>query len=358
MSRQERLKRVQKELVHLRLDAIMITDGFNLQYLTGFSDVGGDGCLLISQSNYWMITDARYETAMTDDLPAGVQLLITRDYYGQVATLVEQEQMTVVGFEDTLPYAIWAQLDEQLTADFVGMHAIVDHLREVKDETEIMALRHAITLSSQGYDEVLPTIVAGMTEIEVANRLDEWMRAHGSTGPSFATIVASGPRAAQPHGAATNKKLQQGELVTVDFGFYFDGYTSDITRTFALGHVDETLKRIYDLTLTANQAVIAAIRPGVSGAELDAVGRDIIIAGGYGPQFNHGMGHGIGLNIHEEPQVYGPRMPYQLSANQVITVEPGIYVPDVGGVRIEDDVLVTENGAEVLTSSPKTLQVI
>lgn len=358
MDQMSRIKRVQSVLEQLHIDAFLVTETFNLQYLLGVADLGGDGCLLITATGCDLVTDARYETEMKMVLPDEIKRHITRDYYGEVVALTTAQNITVLGFEDTLPYSIWTILDEQLVADFVGLHAIVDQLREVKDADELTSLRHAITVSSQGYDELLPQIQVGMTEIELANRLDAWMRQHGSTGPSFPTIVASGYRSAEPHGSATNKKLAEGELVTVDYGFYFDGYTSDITRTFALGEPSAQLKEIYALTLAANQAVIAQVKPGVSGAELDAAGRDLISAGGYGPEFNHGMGHGIGLNIHEEPQVYGPRQPYTLQPNQVITVEPGIYVPNVGGVRIEDDVLVTETGVEVLTTSPKELQIL
>ncbi|GEK28542.1 M24 family metallopeptidase [Furfurilactobacillus siliginis] len=358
MDQMSRINRVQSVLAQLHIDALLVTETFNLQYLLGVADLGGDGCLLITATDVDLVTDARYETEMQLTLPSAIKVHITRDYYGEVTALTTARNITVLGFEDTLPYAIWSILDEQLDADFVGLHAIVDQLREVKDADELAALRHAIIVSSQGYDELLPQIKVGMTEIEVANRLDAWMRQHGSTGPSFPTIVASGYRSAEPHGSATNKQLADGELVTIDYGFYFDGYTSDITRTFALGKPSEQLKEIYALTLAANQAVIAKVQPGVTGAELDAVGRDLITAGGYGPEFNHGMGHGIGLNIHEEPQVYGPRQPYTMQANQVITVEPGIYVPNVGGVRIEDDVLVTKNGVEVLTTSPKELKIL
>ncbi|MYV05194.1 M24 family metallopeptidase [Furfurilactobacillus milii] len=355
---QKRVAKVQGVLDQLHLDAFLVTDEFNLHYLTGFANVGGDGCLLITGDQSFMITDARYETEMKAELDPQITLMITRDYYGTVVKLAADQNLSVIGFEDTLPYVIWSMLDEQLAADFVGLHAVVDHLREIKDADEIAKLRRAIRLSCEGYDALLPNVHVGMTEIEVANKLDAWMRAHGSTGPSFDTIVASGYRSAEPHGSATTKKLAKGELVTVDFGFYFDDYTSDITRTFALGQPDPELVDIYNLTKTANQAVIDVIKPGATGAQLDAAGRDLIKAAGYGAEFNHGMGHGIGLNIHEEPQVYGPRIPYAIQANQVITVEPGIYLPNLGGVRLEDDVLVTENGAEVLTTSSKDLKIL
>jgi len=211
-----------------------------------------------------------------------------------------------------------------------------------------------VDLADATFHHILTYIQAGRTELEVSNELEFFMRKHGATSSSFDTIVASGYRSALPHGVASSKVIQSGELVTLDFGALLNGYVSDITRTVAVGPISPELQTIYDTVLKAQLAGVDGLRPGITGIEADALTRDIIKDAGYGEYFGHSTGHGIGLEVHEGPGL-SFRSETKLQPGMIVTVEPGIYVPQVGGCRIEDDVLITESGREILSSSPKEL---
>ncbi|EAG2965084.1 peptidase M24 family protein, partial [Listeria monocytogenes] len=234
---------------------------------------------------------------------------------------------------------------------------MIEALREVKDEEEIALIQQACHIADQGFEHILKMIRPGMTEIEVANQLDFFMRSLGATSVSFETIVASGLRSAMPHGVASEKVIEQGDLITLDFGCYYQSYVSDMTRTFAVGDPGDKLKEIYQIVLEAQEKVLAAAKPGMTGIELDAIARDHIASFGYGDAFGHSTGHGIGLEIHEGPNV-SFRADKAFVVGNVITDEPGIYLPGIGGVRIEDDLLITETGNKVLTHSPKELIIL
>ncbi len=234
---------------------------------------------------------------------------------------------------------------------------MIEELREIKDEEEIAIIEKACSIADLAYDHILKMIQPGMTEIEVANQLDFYMRSLGASGVSFETIVASGLRSAMPHGVASKKIIEQGDLITIDFGCYYEGYVSDMTRTFAIGDPGEQLKEIYQIVLEAQLAVLEVAKPGVTGKQLDAVARDYITKHGYGEAFGHSTGHGIGLEIHEGPNV-SVRAEKQFVPGNIITDEPGIYLPGIGGVRIEDDLLITSDGNRVLTHSPKELIIL
>ncbi|WP_412988960.1 M24 family metallopeptidase [Pediococcus siamensis] len=354
----ERIQKLQAKLPELKLTAILIENQFNLQYLTGFDGLQGDGRLLVTPTAATLITDARYEEDLHETLETGISLTITRNYFAVIKAIVDTKKITRLGFEDTLIYQDYALLQKLDNVSLQATSQVVDTLRAQKGPEELAATQKAIELSGAGFDYLLTQIHAGMTELQVANCLDGWMKAHGASGASFDTIVASGARAAMPHGAATTKILQSGEMITIDFGYYVDGYTSDITRTIALGDPDPKLKQIYAIVKKAQEKVIAAIHPGVSGKALDAVGRDFITAQGYGKKFNHGIGHGIGLDIHEYPQSYGAMPQFKVDENEILTVEPGIYVVGLGGVRIEDDVQVTPTGCMRLSQITRDLIVL
>jgi Xaa-Pro aminopeptidase len=230
--------------------------------------------------------------------------------------------------------------------------------RQVKDSDEIELIREACRISDQAFTDVLKFIEPGRTEIEVANFLDFRMRELGASGISFETIVASGKRSALPHGVATNKPIDFGDVVTMDFGCFYEHYASDMTRTIFVGQVDDEMRKVYETVLAANSALIKQAKAGLSYAEFDKIPRDIITAAGYGKNFTHGIGHGFGLDIHEVP-FFNQKMTEQfLLENMVMTDEPGIYLSGIGGVRIEDDLIITADGCEVLTHSPKELIVI
>ncbi|VDG19823.1 M24 family metallopeptidase [Lactiplantibacillus mudanjiangensis] len=352
----ERIARVQQTFDQLKIDALLVSSASDLQYLTGMADMAGDGYLLVLNDSVYLITDARYQTAFASQYDAQ-HLLITRDYLGAVCDVIAQTNTGVMGFDAEIPYAAYSYLDENLTSDLVALPEVVADLRIEKSEAEIAKLRATAKLADAGFEYVTSIVRPGMREIDVSNLLDAFMRTHGASGPSFTTIVLGGARAALPHGTASDAVLQAGQMVTLDFGYFLNDYTSDMTRTFALGEPDAKLKAAYQVVQDAQQAVVDQVKPGAVSADLDQVGRELITQAGYGDAFNHGMGHGIGLAIHEGPLI-SKRGTETLIANSVVTVEPGVYFPGLGGMRIEDDVLVTATGHERLTMATRNLLIL
>ena len=354
-----RIKRLQKKFNKLYIDAFLVTNPQNIYYLTGFQLTAGDGCLLITQDNAIIITDDRYQLALEEFESDEAVGMITRDYYGTLNKICEGIKVTVLGYEDSISYYLFDVLDETMNADIVPFHYQIEQMRMIKDSNEVELLRQAANLHSAGYQYVLANIHRGMTERHVANLLDFWMKEHGASSASFPTIVASGKNAAKPHATASEKIIEDGDIVTLDFGYYVNGYTADMTRTFAVGSIDPELRDVYQIVNEARQSVIEAAHVGQRGDQLDLAGRQLIEEAGYGDEFNHGMGHGIGLSVHELPASYGPSAKnVKLRNNEVITVEPGIYIPEIGGVRIEDDILITHGGVEILTDASPELIIV
>ena len=351
-----RIARLRARFSALSIDSFLVQAASNQAYLVGTSVEPGDGYVLVTEKRVVFITDARYETELKHTIPT-IDRVITRNYLEAVNQVLAADGATVMGLEDTLPLQTFTWLDEHLVADPVPLSHVVDDLRQVKEPAELAALQKATALTSDGVTALLDVLHPGMTERAAALWLTRWMQDHGATGVSFPTIVASGPRSAWPHGQASDKPLAAHELVTIDCGFYVDGYTSDLTRTVALGDPGEPLKRAYQAVQTAQEQVMAAVRPGVTGDTLDRIGRDYLTEQGYGAAFIHGTGHGIGLDIHEGPNI-GRGWPDRLATDQVITVEPGVYFPEQGGIRIEDDLQVTATGHTVLTTVPRNLIIL
>lgn len=351
-----RIEQLQATFASLSIDAFLVSSPSDQRYLTGTSVEAGDGYLLVLAHSAVFVTDARYEAELAVTMPT-VPKTITRDYLQAVNAALEGAGATVLGIEDSLTVVEYEWLDEHLMTDIVPMTGVVGALRQIKDATELMAIRQATRLTSQGLAALLAVLKPGMTERGAAQWLERWMQDHGSTGPSFGTIVASGERSAWPHGQASDKQLKMGELVTIDCGFYVDGYTSDVTRTVALGDPGRELTAAYQAVQQAQELIRAAVKPGVTGDELDRIGRDYLTECGYGSAFLHGTGHGIGVDIHEGPNI-GRGWPDVMQANEVITVEPGVYFTGKGGIRIEDDLLVTETGNECLTTTPRNLIIL
>lgn len=351
---QKRVTKLQKLLQMSELDGIIIANGANMRYLSGFLGGDGDGVVVVTLAGLTVVTDARYEEELTHLMDADAALVITRNYYQAAADIIEKQALQRVGFEDDLAFKIFDLLDELIVAEeFLPVPGIVEAMREIKDAAELQAIQKACDVSIAAFNAVLPKIRPGMTELEISNELDYEARKRGAQKASFDTIVASGWRGALPHGLASDKPIANGELVTVDFGYYVDGYTSDITRTFAVGDIAPELEKIYEIVQVAQKLVVEAVFNGVPSSELDRVGRDYITSAGYGKEFNHGMGHGIGLAIHEGPNI-GRTLTDEMVTNNLLTIEPGIYLPNVGGVRIEDDIVVTETGYLNLTAGLTT----
>lgn len=346
----KRVVALRQEMQRLKVDAFLVTDRANIKYISGFT--GDDGILLVTENQQYIITDSRFEQQVKTDNPEW-NFCNTRDYLGSALKIAAQKHLVAMAFESNIDYASYDFLDENAVCDIVPFTGVIERLRSFKDDDEVALLKQSCILAGKGYQYILDTIHPGQTEAQVATELDYFMKMNGASQWSFETIVASGERTTWPHGTFTNKKLNDGDLITLDFGYYYQDYTSDVTRTFSLGkQVNAQVKDIYETVLEANQRTIAAIKPGITGRELDAIGREYIAQKGYGEYFNHGMGHGIGLSIHELPNV-GRSYSDQMMPGQVVTIEPGIYVPGVGGVRIEDDILITPTGHENLTPFSK-----
>lgn len=348
-----RVDNLRARFAALSIDSFLVQNPSDQVYLTGASVLAGDGYVVVTDKRMVFVTDARYQTELTTTIP-DIQLAITRNYLQAVNDILKEDGATVLGFEDTLNVKAYNWLDEHLDADPVTVGSVVTDLRQVKDATELAAIKKATALTSQGVQELFKVLRPGMVERDAAIWLTRWMQDHGATGTSFPTIVASGVRSAWPHGIAGNVALANNELVTIDCGFYVDGYTSDMTRTVALGDPGDFLKKAYRAVQVAQEKIIAAVKPGAVGSDIDKAGRDYLTEQGYGDAFIHGTGHGIGLDIHEGPNI-GHNWPDVLVPNEVVTAEPGAYFPNKGGIRIEDDLLVTPQGNTRLTTAPRDL---
>lgn len=345
----QRLERLRSYLWEQGLDAFVVTAPVNRAYLTGFT--GGAGLLLLSREGALLLTDARYVEQAKEEAP-GLEVRQTgREPVQDLAAVLRSWGAVEVGFEaDHLTVKRFRSWERELPeVQWREVGGAVERLRVIKEEGELASIREAVSIAEAALREVFSLLSAGRTESELALELEFSMRRRGATAPAFETIVASGPRGALPHGVASQRRLRRGDLVTIDCGALYRGYTSDLTRTFVLGKPDPRQREVYELVRLAQQEGIRAIRPGRTAREVDAAARRVIEEGGLGEYFGHGLGHGVGREVHEQP-VVGPSSEEILQPGMVMTVEPGIYIPEWGGVRIEDMVLVTENGCEVLTS--------
>ena len=353
IKRIEKLRALMEKAI---IDAYLVTSPANLRYLTNFT--GTAGMALITLEQAFFITDFRYIEQASEQIQGMTIIQHQGDIVSEILKLMESESVNVLGFEDAvMTYADYSIFEEVIGAELAPASGLIEKLREQKDDGEIAIIEKACAIADEGFDHVLKMIRPGMTEIEVANQLDFYMRSLGASGTSFETIVASGARSALPHGVASEKMIEQGELITLDFGCVYQGYVSDITRTFAIGDPGQQLKDIYQIVLEAQKKVLEVAQAGVTGSQLDAVARDFISEAGYGEAFGHSTGHGIGMEIHEGPNISRSNDEPLMEGN-VITDEPGIYLPGLGGVRIEDDLVILAEGNRILTQSPKELIIL
>lgn len=351
-----RLSNLQRILKEEKLDALLVTNPYNLRYISNFT--GTTGLALITQEEAFFVTDFRYTQQAADQAEGFEIIRNVGPIFAEVKKIVEKKSIDLLGFEDAyVSFRNYDELEDMLDCDLVPASGMIEELREVKDESEIAAIKKACEIADAGFQYILDYLKPGVSEIEIANRLDFYMRELGATGVSFDTIVASGYRSAMPHGVASHKLIEKGDFVTLDYGCYYNGYVSDMTRTVAVGEPKPQLKEIYQIVLEAQLKVNAEVKPGLSGIEVDSIARDLISSYGYGEHFGHSNGHGIGLEIHEGPNT-SQKAPKRLVKGNVITNEPGIYLEGIGGVRIEDDLLITETGNEVLIHSPKELIIL
>jgi Xaa-Pro aminopeptidase len=339
------------------LDFLVVTNLVNVRYLTGYS--GSNGVAVVGASGSRLFfTDFRYMTQAGSEVSGFDVVKGERDLLGDVASAVSGR----LGFEDgSLSVRRLSRLQELVgeRGELVAAGDRVEDLRAVKEPAEVASIRAAAALADAALSSVLERGLVGRTEHEVAVDLEHTMRLMGASGPAFDSIVACGPHGALPHASPrVDARIPADVLVTIDWGAVADGYCSDCTRTYATGEaVSPEALEVYELVRSVQEASVAAVRAGAHGKEVDAVGRSVIAEAGHGDHYGHGLGHGVGLEVHEGPTL-SPRSESTLVAGNVVTVEPGVYVPDRHGVRIEDLVVVTDGGCDILSSLPKSLTVV
>ena len=354
-----RRQKLEQFMIEEEMDLLYISGEANLKYLSGAMIDTGRIC--VKDGRWTLFTDSRYTTQAEEE---GVEIDVKKvdndfTYTDALASFIQGEEPIRVGFEAEETSCAQMQLyvpdddHPQLgRIDWIPADEILGRVRMIKDEQEIEAMRRAADIGSEAIEEVIAKLHAGMTELEVAAEIEYAMKKRGATDTSFSTIAVSGANSAKPHGQPSEKVLEPGDMLTMDFGCIYRGYCSDMTRTVMIGEGTEKHKEIYDIVLQAQLEAMKLIRPGAVCRDVDAAARDLITERGYGEYFGHGLGHSLGLYIHEEPR-FSPMCDEVLQPGMVLSVEPGIYLPGEFGVRIEDVILVTEDGYENLSKAPK-----
>lgn len=339
------------------VDAIIIADPFNMRHISGFA--GGEGYVYVSGKRKVIITDSRYTEAASKEAKEGfdvIQSTVTKSDIEIIKELANGDGAKTVGFEDLfLTCNMYGKIVN--ICGFNNMKPLgetVNDLRIIKTSEELRKLRMAESIGDKAFTDILNFIRPGVTELQIAAELEYSMKKHGAGGLSFDSIVASGKNSSLPHAVPTNKPVEEGDFLTMDFGCTYDGYCSDMTRTIVVGNASDKQREIYDTVLKAQLEAMKVIRSGVVGKDVHNVAAKVIADAGYGEYFGHGLGHSVGLYIHENPR-FSAVETRQIMAGTIETVEPGIYIPDFGGVRIEDMIVVTEDGFENFTHSPKEL---
>ena len=352
-----RLERLAGQLPERKLDAMLISAPENRRYLSGFT--GSAGYLFITPDRAMLFTDFRYKEQASHQAP-DFEVIQIRSGWNWLLEQLRETGVRRLGFESRhMTVANYNNVLDALKEDgylgkvsMVAASGITEEHRVVKDLEEMVMLQKAIDASDAAMEAVCPTIQEGITEKEVAWRMETAMREFGADGISFETIVAAGPNAAMAHHMPSDRPIQVGEPIVIDMGARADGYCSDITRTVVVGEPDEHFNKIYDIVLGAQLIAISTVKAGMTGGVCDGLSRTVIADAGYGDNFGHSLGHGVGLKVHERPGV-GPRSEDTLEPNMVFTIEPGIYLSEWGGVRIEDIVVLGDDGAKVLSRASK-----
>ena len=350
-----RVERLTDLLGDKEVDVLLVSDLVNVRYLTGFD--GSSGVALVGPRTRAFVTDFRYVEQAAEQVHASfARAQASPDLLEAVIDLIPAGEVRL-GFDDAhVPVRQHVRMRELLPerVELVAAGGLVERIRAVKDAEEVQRIRIAAQLADAAFERIIRDGLVGRTEREVAIALEHDMRTRGARRPSFDSIVAAGPHGALPHAQPRDVPIRPGELVVIDWGAELDGYCSDCTRTVAAGAPGDEAREVYELVLSAQLAGLKDVRAGRGGREVDAVARDVIAARGHGEHFGHGLGHGVGMEVHEAPRL-SQRSDDTLAPGNVVTVEPGVYVPGRFGVRIEDLVLVTENGSEVLNGLSKRL---
>ncbi len=351
-----RIENLRALLDEQNLDGFFMTHLPNIRYFTGFS--GSSAYVLFTKDKNYFITDFRYKDQSSAEVK-GYEIVINYNFSDELAKLISDEGLKNIGVEASrMSLASLKNLEEKNPV--VKFHAVNERIEKMtmaKTPEEIASLKKAVEISDKTFSKMLEFIKPGMKELDVAAEITYTHMKFGAQKNSFDPIVASGKRGALPHGLASDKKIEKGDMVTLDFGCIYNGFCSDVTRTVAVGEPSDEMKKIYQIVLDSQLLAIKNAKSDSSSKALDAVARDYITSKGYGDNFGHGLGHGLGIEVHEAPAV-SMRNDSQLVSNSIITIEPGIYVENLGGVRIEDDVLIVNGSCEVLNKSPKELIIL
>ncbi|MGB2867507.1 MAG: aminopeptidase P family protein [Bacteroidota bacterium] len=352
-----RLDAVRQKLSEARLHAFLVTHLAHVHYLTGFS--GSNGACLIMEDRQYFLSDGRYKDQAPQEVKDFRIIISSKGFAETVAHKGLLPKKSAVGFEGAhLSVAQLHHFEQTLPAvRFRPFSSVVEAAVSVKEESEIRLIRQAVSVTERVFEKLLGIIKPGLRELDVAAEIAYLHRLMGADADAFEPIVASGMRGAFPHARASEKKICKGEMVTLDFGCRYKGYNSDLTRTVAVGSPSREMKNIYDIVQTAQRKAVQSATSGMPARALDRVARAWIKKKGYGKYFNHSLGHGLGREVHETPRISALTKDV-LQTGNVVTIEPGIYVPGVGGVRIEDDVVIREKGCDILTTSSKALLVL
>ena len=352
----KRLEKLRNKMQKNLIDGVLLVGDSNRNYITGFT--GDESFALITEREAIFITDSRYVAQAKIEVENFEVMKYKIDIHEFVADLAQKLCVKTLAFEENIiTYKEYEKYGEKFNGELKPLNGIVEDIRIIKDEFEIKCIKKAANIADKAFENILKVIKPGVTEKDVALELEYFLKKMGASDLSFDTIAASGKRSALPHGRASSKTIEKGEFITLDFGCIYNGYCSDMTRTVAVSDVSEEMKKVYDIVLTAQKMAIEKIKPGVLGSDVDKCARDYITKMGYGKHFGHGLGHGVGRDIHEDPRL-SPKGNKILEYGMIVTDEPGIYIEDSFGVRIEDLILVTDNGCEIISKSPKDLIII
>ncbi|HHY64250.1 MAG TPA: aminopeptidase P family protein [Clostridiaceae bacterium] len=355
----KRLQKVRKLLEEKNLDACIITGRPNTIYYSGFT--GSTSMLLVGLEKAWLVTDFRYTIQARGQVTKDIEVVEQQEsFYKTINGIISENSIESIGFEGSvLTFSEYQKMKISLTKakSLVNLENALDRFRMIKDEEEIELIQQAVLLGDKVFDHIVKFIKPGMKETEVSAEIEYMMKKLGAKGPSFETIVAAGHRSAMCHGTATDNVIKRGDAVVLDFGLIYLNYCSDMTRTIFIGEPDKELTRIYGIVREAQEAALAGIRSGMKASDADRIARDIIARAGYGDAFGHSLGHGVGVEIHEEPRL-SVKSKDILADGMVFSVEPGIYLEGLGGVRIEDMVVLVGGKIRNFTTSPKDMIII
>ena len=343
-----RIEKVREKLSSNNIDGFISFKRENIRYLTGFS--GSTAGTILTKKEAYFLTDFRYKTQAEEEVNSSFEIRECKKIIDSILEIAKSLKWKIIGFESHLPYSTYQELQNKLNSNsLIPLENLIEDVRMVKEPQEVKFIKKAIGIIERAFKKTKKFVKAGSKENEIAIEMEYQLRKEGAEGIPFDIIVASGERGALPHGIASDKTIKDGELVILDFGSRCMGYNSDCTRTLSVGGFDERQKNVYNIVSAAQIEAIKSIKPGLKVSEIDSKTRQFIIENGFGENFGHSTGHGVGLEVHENPRIAAGQDDI-IKEGMVFTIEPGIYIPGWGGVRIEDMVLVTKEGCEVLTS--------